>query len=374
MQPLLHLSQLLFKLPQTAIILIIFLIQAFCPSGVEVNAVQAVKAHKPWWDGKLVALIMFPRTHLKGGRLLADHILFPRTFTRFISAVLLIPVFLNVATAGEILTMATTTSTENSGLLGYLLPVFENEAGIRVKVIAKGTGAALRDGRDGNVDIIFVHARVREEQFVADGYGAYRLGIMHNDFVIVGPESDPAEVRGIKDAALALGKIAGAGASFVSRGDESGTHIKEQALWKASGVDLAATESTVFKKGRKRKISALWPKGAEGWYFSIGQGMGKTLAFAEEKRAYTLTDRGTFLKYKYGRDQGLDLGILVEGDEVLNNPYGVIPLNPEKFKHVNFTAADRLARWLAGPEAQDMIAAYKIEGRQAFFPDAASTR
>ena len=273
--------------------------------------------------------------------------------------------------ADKILKMSTTTSTENSGLLDVLLPQLEKDTGIRVKVIAKGTGAAIKDGMDGNVDVIFVHAKVREEKFVQDGYGAYRLGVMHNDFVILGPAGDPAKIKGMSDAATALKAIAEARARFVSRGDDSGTHTKEQALWKATGVPLITKSTEIVKKGKKRSIFFQHPEGLGQWYLSIGQGMGKALTYAEEKQAHILADRGTYLKYKYGRKQGLDLDILCEGDPTLHNPYGIIPINPKKYSHVKFELADRFAKWLASHKAQALIAHYKIQGQQAFFPDAA---
>lgn len=268
------------------------------------------------------------------------------------------------------ITMSTTTSTENSGLLSVLLPEFTADTGIKVKVIAKGTGAAIRDGQDGNADIIFVHAKDREEKFVEDGYGAYRLAVMHNDFVLIGPEKDPASTKGFKTASEALQKIAERKASFISRGDDSGTHTKEQDLWKLSGVELKSESTEFVKSGRKAILTFIYPGGLGEWYFSIGQGMGKTLTFAEEKQAYTLADRGTYLNYKYGRAQGLDLEIMVEGDPALFNPYGIIPVNPEKHPHVKFEQAERLAKWLVSEKAQKIIAGYKIEGIQAFFPDA----
>jgi tungstate transport system substrate-binding protein len=272
--------------------------------------------------------------------------------------------------ADKILKMSTTTSTENSGLLDVLLPQLEKDTGIRIKVIAKGTGAAIKDGMDGNVDVIFVHAKAREEKFVKDGYGAYRLGVMHNDFVILGPAGDPAKIKGMSYAATALKAIAETRARFVSRGDDSGTHTKEQALWKATGVPLITKRTEIVKKGKKRSISFQHPEGLGQWYLSIGQGMGKALTYAEEKQAYILADRGTYLKYKYGRKQGLDLDILCEGDPKLHNPYGIIPINPKKYSHVKFELADRFAKWLVSPKAQALIARYKIQGQQAFFPDA----
>jgi tungstate transport system substrate-binding protein len=223
---------------------------------------------------------------------------------------------------------------------------------------------------DGNVDIILVHAREREKKFLADGYGAYRLGVMHNDFVILGPASDPAGIKGMSNAASALKKIAEAEARFVSRGDDSGTHTKEQGLWMATGVPLKTVATEIVKKGKKQRLSFQHPEGLGKWYFSIGQGMGKALTYAEEKQTYTLSDRGTFLKYKYGRKQGLDLEILCQGDQRLFNPYGIIPVNPKKYPHVNFEFADRFAKWLVSAKAQALIAGYKIQGKQAFFPDA----
>ncbi len=270
----------------------------------------------------------------------------------------------------KLIKMSTTTSTENSGLLDVLLPVFTRDTGIQVKVFAKGTGAAIRDGIDGNVDIIFVHAKEREKKFVADGYGAYRLGVMHNDFVILGPAADPAKIKGISKAAPALRKIAQEKTRFVSRGDDSGTHTKEQTLWRATGMPIKYKTTEIIKKGKKRKISFLHPHGLGQWYFSIGQGMGKTLTYSEEKQAYTLADRGTYLKYKFGRKQGLDLEVLCEGDKNLFNPYGIIPINPKRYSHVKFDLADQFAKWLVSKKAQALIAEYKIQGQQAFFPDA----
>ena len=270
----------------------------------------------------------------------------------------------------KIIKMSTTTSTQNSGLLDVLLPVFTADTGIEIKVFAKGTGASIRDGMDGNVDVIFVHARAREEQFVAEGYGTQRRAVMHNDFVILGPPSDPAGIKGIREAAPALKKIADASEKFISRGDDSGTHTKEQALWKTTGLSMENKTTEIFKKGKKHSITFTYPGGMGKWYLSIGQGMGKTLTYAEEKQAYTLSDRGTYLKYKFGRKQGLDLEILCEGDPLLFNPYGIIPVNPKKYPHVKYEWAETFAKWLVSPKAQALIANYKIHGQQAFYPDA----
>lgn len=270
----------------------------------------------------------------------------------------------------KIIKMSTTTSTENSGLLDVLLPEFTQETGIQVKVFAKGTGAAIRDGTDGNVDIIFVHAREREEKFISDGYGTRRYAVMHNDFIILGPSQDPAGIRGQKDAAEALKRIAYSGALFISRGDDSGTHTKEQTLWKATSLTLDVKTSTIVKKGKKRTVRFMQPEGSEKWYFSIGQGMGKTITFADEKRAYTLADRGTYIKYKYGRKAGLGLEVLCEGDPLLNNPYGVIPVNSQKHLHVQYALAKQLAEWLVSPKGQSLILNYRLLGKQLFYPDA----
>ena len=287
-------------------------------------------------------------------------------------ALLIVMVALPTMSKGQekVLKMSTTTSTENSGLLDVLLPEFTKETGIQVKVFPKGTGASIKDGMDGNVDIVFVHAKELEEKFVAEGYGAYRLAVMHNDFIILGPKKDPAGIKGMKDAAKALDKIAKTMAPFVSRGDDSGTHIKEQELWRATDIPLQTQTTEIVAEGKKKELSFQYPGGLGQWYLSIGQGMGKTLTFAEEKQAYTLADRGTYLEYKFGRKQGLDLEILCEGDPRLFNPYGILPVSPKKYPHVKFEWADKFAKWLVSPKAQALIGNYKIQGQQAFFPDA----
>jgi len=275
-----------------------------------------------------------------------------------------------VSGADKMITMSTTTSTENSGLLDVLLPAFTADTGIKVKVISKGTGAAIKDGMDGNVDVIFVHSKEREERFVAEGYGAYRLAVMHNDFIIIGPANDPAGIKGMKNPSDALKKIADKKSPFISRGDDSGTHTKEQALWKLSGIILSSETREVISEGEKKQITFQYPDGLGEWYYSVGQGMGKVLTFAEEKQAYTITDRGTYLKYKYGRTEGYGLEILVEGDPSLFNAYGIIPVSPKRYPDVKFELADQFAKWLVSEKGQKVIADYKIEGRQAFYPDA----
>jgi len=272
--------------------------------------------------------------------------------------------------AEDVIKMSTTTSTVDSGILDMLLPEFTRDTGIKVKILAKGTGAAIRDGMDGNVDVIFVHEKEREEKFVLEGYGSYRLAVMHNDFIIIGPKSDPAGIKGMREATDALRKIFDSRAKFVSRGDDSGTHAKEQELWKFTGLALRTETTEIVKDGEKAGLSFMHPEGLGEWYMSIGQGMGKVITYAEEKQAYTLADRGTYLKYKFGREQGLDLEILCEGDQDLYNPYGIIPINPVKYPHVMFSQAEKLAKWLVSEKAQRLIAEYKIEGHQAFFPDA----
>jgi len=268
------------------------------------------------------------------------------------------------------ITISTTTSTQASGLLDVLLLEFEKETGIGVKVIAKGTGAAIRDGVDGNVDLILVHDRHREEKFIADGFGTKRYGVMHNDFVIIGPSKDPAQIKGLADVTQALSRIAAKAAFFVSRGDNSGTHAKEQALWRASGVELETRSTAIDKKGQERPVEFEQPADAAAWYRSIGQGMGKTVTFADEKRGYTLTDRGTYIKYKHGRDVPIELEVLCEKDPALMNPYGVIPVNPKAHPHVKFDLADQLVQWLVSSKGQKLIEGYRLLGKPLFIPDA----
>jgi len=269
----------------------------------------------------------------------------------------------------KIIKMATTTSTQASGLLDILLPELEKDTGIRVKVFAKGTGAAIQDGMDGNVDVIFVHAKEREKKFIKEGYGTQRYAVMHNDFVILGPSDDPAGIQGQSSAAAALAGIAKAEALFISRGDDSGTHTREQALWKISGVSLEVRKTEILKKGKKTEIGFVFPENSMDWYISIGQGMGKTIIYANEKQAYTLSDRGTYIKYNYGRKESIDLEIMCEGDLFLNNPYGVIPVNPARHPHVKYELAEKFATWLISPKAQSLIANYRLMGKQLFYPD-----
>ena len=276
----------------------------------------------------------------------------------------------NVYSAEKVLKMSTTTSTQSSGLLDVLLPEFAKDTGIQVKVIAKGTGAAIRDGEDGNVDVIFVHAKSREEKFVADGFGTKRYPVMHNDFVIIGPAADPAAIKGISDGAQALNKIAAAQVPFISRGDDSGTHTKEQSLWAASGVPLSTQTQKIVDKGKEKEISFKTPADSKAWYMSIGQGMGKTITFAEEKQAYTLTDRGTYIKYKYGKTPAVDLEILSEGGDALANPYGIIPVSPAKYPQIQYDLAMQFVNWIISERGQKLIDGYRLEGKQLFFPDA----
>lgn len=270
----------------------------------------------------------------------------------------------------KVLKMSTTTSTESSGLLDVLLPAFEKDEGIKVKVIAKGTGAAIRDGIDGNVDVIFVHAIDREKEFVDKGFGTKRFAVMHNDFVIIGPADDPAHIKGSKDSSDAMKKIAMAKAPFISRGDDSGTHTKEQEIWAATGLPLAEHGLKLTKNGKETTVPAKKPADSDSWYISIGQGMGKTITYADEKNAYTLADRGTYISYKYGKKPAVDLEILYDGDALLANPYGVIPVNPEKHPNVQYELAMKFANWLVSAKGQAVIADFRLEGKQLFFPDA----
>ncbi|WP_419174602.1 substrate-binding domain-containing protein [Desulfosediminicola sp.] len=276
----------------------------------------------------------------------------------------------NGFSSDKVLKMSTTTSTLSSGLLDVLLPELEKDTGIKIKVIAKGTGAAIRDGQDGNVDVIFVHAKGRELKFVEEGYGTERYAVMHNDFVLIGPAADKAGVKATKSTADALKAIAAAGAQFISRGDDSGTHTKEQNLWKESGLAMGSETMTITKKGKNVDITFSRPENSAAWYTSIGQGMGKTITFADEKQAYTLSDRGTYIKYKYGKTPAIELDVLSEGDEALANPYGVIPVNPKKYAHVQYDMAMEFVNWITGPRGQKLIADYRLEGKQLFYPDA----
>ena len=295
-----------------------------------------------------------------------------KRFTILVSGLITVIFFMSWGALAEekIIKMSTTTSTQASGLLDVLLPQLEKDTGIQVKVIAKGTGAAIRDGIDGNVDVIFVHAKAREEKFVKDGYGTQRYAVMHNDFVILGPADDPAKIKGISNAPEALKKIAEAEALFISRGDDSGTHTKEQALWQKSGLKIEKITNTIIKKGKTREIAFAQPADSEKWYLSIGQGMGKTIMVADEKQAYALADRGTYIKYKFGRDVPVELDVLCEGDPLLANPYGIIPISPQKHPHVNYKLSEEFAQWLVSDRGQAAISDYRLLGKQLFYPDA----
>ena len=265
--------------------------------------------------------------------------------------VLLLVFLLTFSVAGSALAQSeiicsSTTSTENSGLFGYILPMFEKKTGIKVKVVARGTGAAIEMGKRGDADVAFVHAKEQELKAVEEGFFVDRHDVMYNDFVIIGPNNDPAKIKGMKSAAEAFKKIAGT-STFVSRGDNSGTNTKELSLWKKAGID---------------------PKGQK-WYLEVGQGMEKTQRIANEKRAYTLTDRGTWLATK-DKDK-LEMVIVLEGDPALFNQYGVMAVNPAKFKHVKYKEAMEFINWLISKEGQQAIASFKDSfGNQLFYPNA----
>jgi tungstate transport system substrate-binding protein len=242
--------------------------------------------------------------------------------------------------------VASTTSTQDSGLFNYLLPLFKAKTGIDVKVIAQGTGQALDTARRGDADVVFVHAKSQEEKFVADGFGVKRFDVMYNDFVLIGPASDPAGIKGSKDIAAALKTVQQKAVPFVSRGDKSGTHSAELALWKQAAIDLAAARGP--------------------WYREIGQGMGAALNTANSMNAYVLSDRGTWLSF---RNRG-DLVIVVEGDKRLFNQYGVILVNPAKIPSVKKELGQAFVDFVTSPEGQNIIANYKIDGQQLFFPNA----
>lgn len=270
----------------------------------------------------------------------------------------------------QVITLATTTSTENSGLLAYLHPDFEEKTGIRVKVVAKGTGASLQMARDGDADVVLVHAPEMEEAFVAEGYGVERVPVMYNDFVIIGPADDPAGAKDAVNAAEALKKIADSDSKFISRGDNSGTHAKEQALWKVSGVPTSEGTKTVMKKGEEVEITCIAPDIGGDEYISIGQGMGETLARATQDQAYTIADRGTYYAYALAETPRTDLVIVSEGDEALFNPYGVIAVDPEKHPHAQIDLANQYIEWLTSPETQDLIGKFEVGGKVLFHPSA----
>jgi tungstate transport system substrate-binding protein len=249
---------------------------------------------------------------------------------------------INPATAQDI-RMSTTTSTDNSGLLRAILPAFEKKYGVRVQVIPVGTGKALKIAENGDVDVTLVHARPAEDAFVAAGHGVNRRDVMYNDFVIVGPGDDPAGIRGMKDVVAAMRKLKQAGARFVSRGDDSGTHQMELSYWRLAGVE---------------------PGGSA--YLSAGQGMGEVLTMSASLRAYTLTDRATYAAYR----SRTGLAILVEGDPRLYNPYGIIAVDPKKYPGVNHRGAMMLIDWVTSAEGQKLIADFKVDGVQLFFPSA----
>ena len=250
------------------------------------------------------------------------------------------------AAQDKYIVVASTTSTEQSGLFGYLLPGFQKKTGIQVRVVALGTGQALDLARRGDADVVFVHARSAEEKFLAEGHGVKRFDVMYNDFVLIGPNSDPAKVSGGRDILDALKKIKSAGAPFVSRGDKSGTHIAELDLWKLAGIDIAS------EKGP--------------WYRDTGQGMGPALNTASAMNAYILSDRGTWISFK---NRG-ELAIAVEGDKRLFNQYGVMLVNPAKHANVKKDLGQAFVDWVISPEGQKTIAEYKIGGEQLFFPNA----
>jgi tungstate transport system substrate-binding protein len=253
--------------------------------------------------------------------------------------------FTPAAAQDRSIVVASTTSTQDSGLFGYLLPLFKAKTGIDVKVIAQGTGQALDTARRGDADVVFVHAKSQEEKFLAEGFGVKRFDVMYNDFVLIGPKNDPAGVKG-KDIESALKAIQDKGAPFVSRGDKSGTHSAELALWKLAGIDIAASKGP--------------------WYREIGQGMGAALNTAGAMNGYVLSDRGTWISFK---NRG-DLEISVEGDKRLFNQYGVMLVNPEKFPSVKQEFGRAFIDWLISTEGQAAIAGYKIDGQQLFFPNA----
>ncbi len=268
--------------------------------------------------------------------------------SRYLSCLMAVFLFANQASASDSpLRLATTTSTANSGLLDFLIPGFTTKTGIEVHTIAVGTGKALRLGREGDVDIVLVHARAAEDAFIEGGYGIDRADVMYNDFLIVGPKSDPARAANSESVAQVLQRIYDHEAFFISRGDDSGTHKRELLLWQSAGKT---------------------PMG--NWYREVGQGMGKTLQIANEIDAYTMTDRGTWLAYR----SKLDIRLLFADDPPLLNPYGIIAVNPARHPDVNYRDASKLIAWMTAPEAQKMIGEFKIKGQRLFVPSAVNPR
>ena len=261
-------------------------------------------------------------------------------------ALVLLAITLTATAEEKFITVASTTSTEQSGLFGYLLPIYERQTGVKVHVVALGTGQALDVARRGDADVVFVHARAAEEKFLAEGQGVMRYPVMYNDFVLIGPKSDPAKVAGVNDITAALRKIEASHSPFVSRGDRSGTHMAELALWKVSGIDI--------------------DKAKGPWYRDTGQGMGPALNTAASMGAYILSDRATWLAFK---NRG-DLAILVEGDKRLFNQYGVMLVDPQKHPSVKKELGQQFIDWLVSPAGQKAIAEYKISGEQLFYPNA----
>ena len=247
------------------------------------------------------------------------------------------------ALASDII-LQSTTSTQNSGLLDFILPQFTRETGINVRVVAVGTGQAIKNAMNGDGDILLVHARTLEDKFIDDGWGIARHEVMYNDFVIIGPTDDPADVADAPDATTAFTRVAAMPATFVSRGDDSGTYVKEYELWGRAGIDPRPESG--------------------GWYKETGAGMGTTLNIAVELNAYTLTDRATWISFGNKRDHT----ILFQGDPALFNPYGLVEINPERHPFINATDAHRLVEWMTGPKGQKAIADYKLDGQQLFFP------
>ncbi len=266
---------------------------------------------------------------------------------RFFAAVLAL-VFFGfgwAAAADKTITLTTTTSTVDTGLLDYLLPIFKADTGIEVKVVYAGTGKALEIARNGDADIVLVHARSLEDQFIADGYGVDRKDVMYNNFLLIGPKKDPAKIKGTNDVIAAFKKIADKKALFISRGDKSGTNTKELEIWKAAGIA---------------------PKG--DWYLEAGAGMGPTLLMAYEKNGYTLTDDSTY--YDFTLSKKINLPVMVQGDKILFNQYGIILVNPKKIPTAKYGDAKILADWMTGERGQKLIADFKKSGKQLFFPNA----
>ncbi|MCK9174115.1 MAG: substrate-binding domain-containing protein [Desulforhopalus sp.] len=283
-------------------------------------------------------------------------------------------VFADGAAKEKTLKLTTTTDVEASGLFDELLPKFKADSGIVVTLSVKDDAAVLQDCRDGRTDIIFSRDETGEKRLVLENFGTRRYPVMHSDYIIVGPKNDPAGIKGIKSVVEALAKIAEKRSTFASCGDNSRTHMREQALWKKSSVKLVECKTQFIEKGKLKKVNSVVPEDSEAWYRTVGQGMAETLSFAEGKQACTLSDRDTYVRFRYGQDPPLDLEVLCEGDPLLEIPWGLVPANAIKFPGVHNDLAMEFVKWVSSPKGQELISNFTLAGIRLFTPDAEAVR